>query len=88
VASHPAATIKALNNWIADHCRAEGFVYIDYYSALVDSSGQLQADVSDDGLHPNGRGYRIMSPLVLQAFTALTGPDTDAQKKRFKLLGK
>jgi lysophospholipase L1-like esterase len=89
VAIHPTATIKALNAWIADHCRAEGFVYIDYYAALVDTSGFLQADVSDDGLHPNGKGYRIMSPLVQQAFTALTGPvAAEAQKKRFPFIGK
>ncbi|HYA17501.1 MAG TPA: GDSL-type esterase/lipase family protein, partial [Bryobacteraceae bacterium] len=42
VASHPIASIRALNAWLADHCRAEGFVYIDYYSALVDASGQMQ----------------------------------------------
>jgi lysophospholipase L1-like esterase len=89
VATHPIASIKALNSWIADHCRAEGFTYIDYFSSLVDSSGQMQADVSDDGLHPNSKGYRIMSPLVQNAVTALTGPDPgDAQKRRFKLLGR
>jgi acyl-CoA thioesterase-1 len=87
VASHPAASIKALNTWLADHCRTEGFVYIDYYAAMVDSSGQMQADASDDGLHPNSKGYRIMSPLVLNAVTALTTDSGDAQKRRFKLLG-
>jgi lysophospholipase L1-like esterase len=88
VASHPLATIRTLNTWIADHCRTEGFAYIDYYASLVDSSGQMQADVSDDGLHPNSKGYRIMSPLVLNAVTALTGPDTDPKKRRFGILGR
>jgi acyl-CoA thioesterase-1 len=83
------SSIQAVNKWLIDYCRAEGFVYIDYYSGLVDSAGQLQADVSDDGLHPNSKGYRIMSPLVLDAVTKITVPDTpDAQKRRFKLLGK
>jgi acyl-CoA thioesterase-1 len=89
VASRPTASIKALNSWLADYCRAEGFVYIDYYSALVDSSGQMQADASDDGLHPNSKGYRIMSPLVLDAVAKLTAPEAgDPKKSRFRLLGK
>jgi lysophospholipase L1-like esterase len=40
---------------------------MDYYSALVNPMGQMMADVSDDGLHPNAKGYRLMSPVALQS---------------------
>jgi lysophospholipase L1-like esterase len=87
--TRPAASIQAINKWLADHCRAEGFVYIDYYSAMIDSSGMMQADLSDDGLHPNSKGYRVMSPKVLDAVAQITGQETpEAKKRRFGILGK
>jgi hypothetical protein len=27
----------------------------------------MKADLADDGLHPNSKGYRIMAPLALEA---------------------
>jgi lysophospholipase L1-like esterase len=56
---------------------------------MADSSGQMQADLSDDGLHPNAKGYRVMSPVALEAIgRALNGqPEDDKPKRRFKLLG-
>ncbi len=53
--TRPLATIQALNRWLQNHCQSEGLVYIDYYSAMVDQSGQMQSDLSDDGLHPNAK---------------------------------
>jgi len=65
--SHPPVYIKALNDWLKSFCAQRGYVYLDYYPALVDTQGQLAADVSDDGLHPNAKGYRLMAPLLLTA---------------------
>ena len=88
----PPAAIQAINQWMQGYCRSEGLVYLDYYTALVDAAGQFQADASDDGLHPNGKGYRIMSPIVLEAVgRAISGQDEagDPQsRKRFRLLNK
>jgi lysophospholipase L1-like esterase len=53
---------------------------------MVDSSGQLTTDISDDGLHPNAKGYRIMSPLVVTAINLALydAPAAPQQpKKRF-----
>jgi len=36
----------------------------DYYSALVDDHGMLREGYSDDGLHPNDRGYAVMAPVA------------------------
>jgi lysophospholipase L1-like esterase len=87
----PPATILAINRWMEAWCRSEGLVYIDYYSPLVDSAGRLQSDVSDDGLHPNAKGYRIMSPIVLEAVGRVLSGQTDADaqaKRRFRILNK
>jgi acyl-CoA thioesterase-1 len=83
----PPATIQQVNQWLKDYCRREGFAFVDYYSAMVDSNGQLPADEADDGLHPNAKGYRIMSPVALQAIdhtlsAQLPAAETPQQQKR------
>jgi lysophospholipase L1-like esterase len=86
----PPATIQSINSWMRSYCQSQGFSYMDYYAATVDSAGRLQSDLSDDGLHPNAKGYRVMSPVALEALgRALSGqeaPELPA-KRRFRLLG-
>ena len=48
-------------------CEQRHFVYVDYYSAMVDQAGWMPADMADDGLHPNAKGYRVMAPIALAA---------------------
>jgi Lysophospholipase L1 and related esterases len=60
----PPADITALNAWIRDYTTREHFGYVDYFSATVDKTGQLRAELSGDGLHPNAAGYTVMAPLV------------------------
>jgi acyl-CoA thioesterase-1 len=31
---------------------------------MVDDKGMLKRDLSDEGLHPNAAGYKIMAPLA------------------------
>jgi lysophospholipase L1-like esterase len=76
------------------HCQSEGQVYMDYYSAMIDSAGRMQADLSDDGLHPNAKGYRVMSPVALEAIGRIlsgqsSGPEeSQSGKRRLRLPGK
>jgi lysophospholipase L1-like esterase len=88
--NRPTATIQAINKWIQGFCLAQGFAYLDYYSVMIDTSGQMQADLSDDGLHPNAKGYRVMSPVAVDVIgRALGAPEPEEQRKRrFGLLGK
>ena len=92
--SRPPATIEALNRWVQGYCRNSGLVYLDYYSAMADAMGQLKADLSDDGLLPNAKGYRVMSPVTLEAIgralpaQADQPQDTQTNKRRFKPLDK
>lgn len=60
----PAPKIVAINKWIKDYAESNGDVYVDFYSAMVDSRGGLPPNLSHDGVHPNAAGYAIMNPLV------------------------
>ncbi len=76
----PPETIRAVNSWIRGFCQQRGYVYIDYFAKLVDSAGFMQAELSDDGLHPNARGYRLMAPVALEAVDGALKPPR--QRKR------
>lgn len=79
----PPAAIRSLNVWLADFCRKRNFIYLDYFSKMVDEAGFLRADLADDGLHPNSAGYRVMAPLVAEAIgKAATPPQPKAPKRR------
>jgi lysophospholipase L1-like esterase len=72
--TRPPQKIRDLNEWIRSFCRERNIVYVDYYSAIVDANGYLKADLADDGLHPNGAGYRIMAPVALAAIEKSVAP--------------
>ena len=59
--------ILTVNAWLKDYCAKNGLVYLDYFSALVDERGMMKRPFSDDGLHPNAAGYKVMAPLVEKA---------------------
>jgi lysophospholipase L1-like esterase len=65
--ARPMARIKALNDWIASYAASHGGLYLDYFSAMTDQSGLLRAELSEDDLHPNAKGYDIMGPLAQAA---------------------
>ncbi len=66
-ALRPAERILMLNHWLRDYCARKDLVYLDYFSALVDDHGMMNRALSDDGLHPNPAGYRVMAPLAEKA---------------------
>jgi lysophospholipase L1-like esterase len=68
--NRPPAKILELNAWIKKYATENGYTYLDYFSAMVDPQGMLQKDLSEDGLHPNAKGYAVMSPLAEQAIRA------------------
>ena len=60
----PREEILQLNQWLRKYCEQNKLVYLDYFGAMVDSHGMMKENLADDGLHPNGAGYRIMAPLA------------------------
>ncbi|MFH4965478.1 SGNH/GDSL hydrolase family protein [Gaetbulibacter sp. M235] len=60
----PAEKIIKLNSLIETYANAKNIVYVDYFSAMVDSSKGLKKDLGLDTVHPNKNGYLIMEPLL------------------------
>lgn len=60
--------IKDLNEGIKTYAQENGYTYVDYYPAMVNSEDKGMKDgYSFDGLHPSEEGYSIMEPIVKQA---------------------
>jgi lysophospholipase L1-like esterase len=83
----PLAVIRELNAYFSSMCQKRGFTYLNYYDAMVDSTGQLKAELANDGLHPNADGYRVMAPLAQAAIEKTLGapriiPQQTGKKKR------
>ena len=60
----PVTRIAELNDWLRDYAARAKVEFVDYHSALVGSAGELRANLSNDGVHPNRDGYAIMRRLV------------------------
>ena len=60
----PATKIIALNHWIDKYCEINRFIYLDYFSAMVDDRKGMKAELTKDGVHANIDGYKVMEPLV------------------------
>jgi lysophospholipase L1-like esterase len=66
-ANRPPEKIKALNEWLKATAAKNGYVYLDYYTPMLDDKGFLKAELTGDGLHPNAAGYAVMAPLAEKA---------------------
>ncbi|MGC9969031.1 MAG: SGNH/GDSL hydrolase family protein [Bryobacteraceae bacterium] len=64
---HPPGDILKLNAWMRDYAGRVNAIYVDYFSALVDEKGWLKDAYSNDGLHPNAEGYKVMVPIAAAA---------------------
>ncbi len=71
IESHPLNEVQELNAWLKNFCQQNGHTYIDFYTAVADSSGKLAARYTDDGMHCNAEGYAQWKPLVVEALKEL-----------------
>jgi len=60
----PPDQILQLDAWMKADAASAGAVYADYFSAVVDDKGMFKEGFSDDGLHPNDRGFALMAPVA------------------------
>ena len=65
----PPEKIVALNAWMKGYADKNGFLYLDYYTPLLDDKGMLKKELTFDGLHPNDEGYEMMGPLAEKAIS-------------------
>ncbi len=63
----PAPRIAELNAWLKDYADAQGLVFVDYEKAMIGPGGELRADLTEDGVHPDVDGYAVMTPLARAA---------------------
>jgi lysophospholipase L1-like esterase len=60
----PRPRIKQLNAWLRSYADQHHLTFVDYYPLLAGPAGEFRADLSNDGVHPNRSGYRLMRALV------------------------
>ena len=63
----PAEKIIRFNEMLKAYAKENKLVYVDYYSKMVDERKGLNKAYSDDEVHPNVAGYKVMEPLVIKA---------------------
>lgn len=64
---HPAEKIVELNKRLETYACTHGFVYCNYFSAMADERNGMQTAYSEDGVHPNKKGYEVMAPIAKKA---------------------
>lgn len=62
-----AATIIQLNQLIKSYADKHHIPYVDFHAVMADASNGLPKEFSNDGVHPNLKGYQIMEPLLEKA---------------------
>lgn len=66
----PATKIISINEKLKSYAEEKGFIYLDYYSSMVDDKGGLKVPdytAADDLVHPNKAGYLVMEKLAQKA---------------------
>jgi lysophospholipase L1-like esterase len=65
----PITEIKKINQYLRLYAHEKDLHYIDLYDKLIDSTGQLDAKYSLDGIHLTSEGYKVwletIKPYVL-----------------------
>lgn len=69
----PADKIASVNQKLKDYAKRKRLVYVDYYESMINEHKGLKREYSDDGVHPNAAGYKLMIELVTQGIAAATG---------------
>jgi lysophospholipase L1-like esterase len=70
----PVTKVRALNDWIKQYASENKLVYLDYYTAMANAEGGLDASLARDGVHPTPAGYAVMAPLAQKAIDAALKP--------------
>ncbi|HPQ28596.1 MAG TPA: SGNH/GDSL hydrolase family protein [Methanospirillum sp.] len=63
----PADKILNLNTMLSEYAGRHGLIYVDYHTPMADERNGLKKEFSEDGVHPNLNGYKVMEELILAA---------------------
>ena len=65
--------IKSLNQRIKKYAEDHNYPYADYYEAMISDDIKLNPQFSEDGVHPNIKGYAVMesiiSPIIIKVIS-------------------
>ena len=60
----PPSTIASVNTKLKEYVTLQDLEYLDYHSEMVDERDGMKKKYSSDGVHPNEKGYEVMSALA------------------------
>jgi lysophospholipase L1-like esterase len=69
----PAEKVVKLNTWIKNYALTHKCVYLDYFTPMSDQKHALKPEYTQDGVHPNLAGYKVMEPLAEEAIKKALG---------------
>lgn len=59
-----ADSIVSLNKGLEGLAKKKGQIYVDLYSSFIDDENNLKDDFTEDGLHLNGKAYKVWKSIV------------------------
>jgi lysophospholipase L1-like esterase len=69
----PAEKVVNLNYWIKNYAATHKCIYLDYFTPMSDDKHGLKKEYTEDGVHPNLAGYKVMEPLAEEAIIKVIG---------------
>ena len=70
---NPPSTIDAVNECLKEFSESNGLYYLDYFSEMVDNRNGLKKEFTPDGVHPNEKGYELMSAIAEKKLKSILG---------------
>ncbi len=67
----PVEKIAKINTWIKKYAEENAHTYLDLFTPLKDEKEGLPKQYSEDGVHPNLDGYKVMAPLTKEAINKI-----------------
>lgn len=56
--------ILKINKNIKKYCKENNITYVNVHDSLVNKDGYLDKEYTNDGLHPNEKGYEIITKII------------------------
>ncbi|HMO51713.1 MAG TPA: GDSL-type esterase/lipase family protein [Kiritimatiellia bacterium] len=71
-----ASMVRHINALLAARANV---TFVDFHTALLDHDGRMTREYTDDGLHPNARGYSMMTKLLQPVLIRHLAREEDAE---------
>lgn len=65
----PYLRIIEINKLIKDYCTKNNIYFLDFYWQMCDENNGMKKEFSEDGVHPNSSGYKVMNSIAEKAIS-------------------